>query len=121
MTSGFRLFHDLWTAALAFLIATGLALASPAAAQDQPSQDNRIKRAFLDRYLDCAEAPNAAARLRCYDDLLADIPDWLAEPDTIPSPPQDEAEADSFTNTPEATGWRRFFRPRGSNHGDQRE
>jgi len=50
MTSGFRLFHDLWTAALAIPVAASLALASPAAAQDQPSQDSRIKRAFLDRY-----------------------------------------------------------------------
>ncbi|MFU8882732.1 MAG: hypothetical protein ACNA7Q_10225 [Rhodobacterales bacterium] len=39
-----------------------------------------IKRAFLDRYLDCAEAPNDAARLACYDALLVDIPAWLDAP-----------------------------------------
>ncbi|WP_375570436.1 hypothetical protein ABWH93_19555 [Seohaeicola saemankumensis] len=36
-----------------------------------------IKRAFLDRYLACAEAPGDAARLECYDALLMDIPAWL--------------------------------------------
>lgn len=38
-----------------------------------------IKRAFLDRYLDCAEAPGDAARLECYDALLLDIPAWLED------------------------------------------
>ena len=50
------------------------------------AQDHKgIKRAFLDRYLDCAEAPDAAARLECYDALLVDIPAWLEDPDDAQS------------------------------------
>jgi len=56
-----------------------LALA-PALGAAQIEDDTGIKRAFLDRYLDCAEAPNDAARLDCYDALLVDIPAWLDAP-----------------------------------------
>jgi len=56
-------------------------IASAAQAQDSIG----IKRAFLDRYLDCAEAPDASARLECYDALLVDIPAWLEDPDDPPT------------------------------------
>lgn len=50
----------------------------------QTQDDTGIKRAFLDRYLDCAEAPGDAARLACYDALLMDIPAWLDDPNAPP-------------------------------------
>lgn len=52
---------------------------SASLAEAQVADPTGIKRAFLDRYLDCAEAPGAAARLECYDALLVDIPAWLDE------------------------------------------
>lgn len=54
---------------------------TPTAVAAQAQDSTGIKRAFLDRYLDCAEAPDAAARLECYDALLVDIPAWLENPD----------------------------------------
>ena len=62
-----------------------LTLTVPAAVAAQAQDSTGIKRAFLDRYLDCAEAPDAAARLECYDALLVDIPAWLENPDDPPS------------------------------------
>jgi hypothetical protein len=53
---------------------------TPALVAADITDDTGIKRAFLDRYLDCAEAPDAAARLSCYDALLVDIPAWLEDP-----------------------------------------
>jgi len=64
--------------ALAFAAAALLLTADPLLAQAQ--DPTGIKRAFLDRYLDCAEAPGDAARLACYDALLLDIPAWLDDP-----------------------------------------
>lgn len=55
-------------------------LVNPASSVAQAADSTGIKRAFLDRYLDCAEAPSAAARLQCFDMLLIDIPAWLDEP-----------------------------------------
>ena len=52
----------------------------PASLVAQTADPTEIKRKFLDRYLDCAEAPSAEARLTCYDMLLVDIPAWLDEP-----------------------------------------
>lgn len=52
-------------------------LLSASLAKSQVTDPTGIKRAFLDRYLDCAEAPNDATRLDCYDALLLDIPAWL--------------------------------------------
>jgi hypothetical protein len=66
-------FPALVIASATLLLATGPLLAQ---AQDPTG----IKRAFLDRYLDCAEAPGDAARLACYDALLIDIPAWLDDP-----------------------------------------
>lgn len=43
----------------------------------QTADPTGLKRKFLDRYLDCAEAPNDTARLACFDRLLIDIPAWL--------------------------------------------
>jgi hypothetical protein len=57
---------------------------APMAAAAQAQDPTGIKRAFLDRYLDCAEAPGDAARLACYDALLADIPAWLDDPNAPP-------------------------------------
>ncbi|MFD1194185.1 hypothetical protein ACFQ3C_05850 [Seohaeicola saemankumensis] len=59
-------------------LAAGLTvvLMSPQASA-QVTDPTGIKRAFLDRYLECAEAPDAGARLDCYDLLLLDIPAWL--------------------------------------------
>ena len=62
-------------------LAICVALATTTIALAQPQDSTGIKRAFLDRYLDCAEAPDAAARLECYDALLVDIPTWLESPD----------------------------------------
>lgn len=56
---------------IAFFVAT------PVIAYAQVADPTGIKRCFLDRYLDCAEAPSDAARLYCYDALLLDIPAWL--------------------------------------------
>ena len=58
-------------------LAFTLCFALPALAAAQIHDPTGIKRCFLDRYLDCAEAPGEAARLECYDALLADIPAWL--------------------------------------------
>lgn len=58
-------------------LVVALSSAVPALAAAQVYDPTGIKRCFLDRYLDCAEAPGAAARLECYDALLADIPAWL--------------------------------------------
>jgi hypothetical protein len=83
-----------------------LTLAVPAAAAAQAQDSTGIKRAFLDRYLDCAEAPDAAARLECYDALLVDIPTWLEDPDDPPSSAiQTGAETDPLdaTESPEPT------------------
>ena len=66
--------------ALAVALAISSAMMVPAPAQGQTEDPTGVKRAFLDRYLDCAEAPDAAARLACYDALLLDIPAWLAGP-----------------------------------------
>ncbi len=52
-------------------------LAFPAIVHAQVYDPTGIKRCFLDRYLACAEAPSDAARLDCFDTLLADIPAWL--------------------------------------------
>jgi hypothetical protein len=57
----------------------------PTAVAAQAQDSTGIKRAFLDRYLDCAEAADAAARLECYDALLVDIPAWLEDPYDPPS------------------------------------
>jgi hypothetical protein len=72
----------IWIICLFFLCVPSL-VTSASAAQAQDSTG--IKRAFLDRYLDCAEAPDAAARLECFDALLLDIPAWLENPDDPPS------------------------------------
>lgn len=71
-----------------------------AAAQVQDSSG--LKRAFLDRYLDCAEAPGDAARLTCYDLLLKDIPAWLeGSGDTAPgSIAARKPQAQAITLTP---------------------
>lgn len=61
---------------LSFMIA-GAGIAAGAGASPPLADSVDLRRAFLERYLDCAEAHSDAARLRCYDDLLADIPDWL--------------------------------------------
>lgn len=65
------------------------AMMFPTFPQAQTEDPTGVKRAFLDRYLDCAEAPDAATRLDCYDALLVDIPAWLegpAVPDPVPAP-----------------------------------
>ena len=62
------------------VISTAVLLFCPALATAQIEDETGIKRAFLDRYLDCAESANDALRLLCYDALLADIPEWLDEP-----------------------------------------
>jgi hypothetical protein len=56
------------------------ALVNPASPVAQAADSAALKRSFLDRYLDCAEAPSARARLQCFDMLLIDIPAWLDEP-----------------------------------------
>lgn len=58
-------------------LVVALSSAAPVIAAAQVYDPTGIKRCFLDRYLDCAEAPGEAARLECYDALLADIPAWL--------------------------------------------
>ena len=60
-----------------FCLSVAFCLMVPALSAAQVYDPTGIKRCFLDRYLDCAEAPDAAARLECYDALLADIPAWL--------------------------------------------
>lgn len=77
----------------------GTTLLAPMAAAAQAQDPTGLKRMFLDRYLDCAEAPDDAARLDCYDALLADIPAWLADPNDPPPAlrthaPQDLAPSD---------------------------
>lgn len=52
----------------------------PASLLAQTADPTDVKRRFLDRYLDCAEAPSDAARLACFDRLLVDIPAWLNAP-----------------------------------------
>jgi hypothetical protein len=71
--------------AKALLIVCGAICVAPMAAAAQAQDPTGIKRAFLDRYLDCAEAPGDAARLACYDALLADIPAWLDDPNDPPA------------------------------------
>jgi hypothetical protein len=66
---------------LVAILASFAPLTTAAAQAQDPSG---LKRAFLDRYLDCAEAPDDAARLACYDALLADIPAWLEDPNDPP-------------------------------------
>jgi hypothetical protein len=73
------------TFATSICLAVCVALATTNIASAQAQDSTGIKRAFLDRYLDCAEAPNAAARLECYDALLVDIPTWLEDPEDPPS------------------------------------
>lgn len=63
----------------ALLIAAGMTAGLPVAAQQSD-----LQRAFLGRYLDCAEAPGDRARLACFDALLAEIPAWLDA--TLPPP-----------------------------------
>ena len=75
---------DLWTAfmpasCLALVIATAALVASPSLVLAQTQDQTGLKRAFLDRYLDCAEAHSDSARLACYDALLIDIPAWLED------------------------------------------
>lgn len=62
-----------------FLVTCAI-LVNPVSPAAQAADSTGIKRAFLDRYLDCAEAPSPAARLECFDMLLIDIPAWLDEP-----------------------------------------
>jgi len=62
------------------ILLTCAVLVNPASPVAQAADSAALKRSFLDRYLDCAEAPNAQARLQCYDMLLIDIPAWLDEP-----------------------------------------
>ena len=62
------------------LIAVAL-MTAPLALTAQTSGTADTKRAFLDRYLSCAEAPGDAARLTCYDQLLLDIPAWIDNAD----------------------------------------
>lgn len=71
----------------AFVLAMAASLVSPHPVLAQAQDDTGIKRAFLDRYLDCAEAPDDASRLACYDTLLMDIPAWLEDPND-PAPRQ---------------------------------
>ena len=61
---------------------TALVMPVPAVGQEL---EGGVKRAFLDRYLDCAESATDALRLVCYDDLLVDIPEWLEAVDEIDS------------------------------------
>lgn len=75
------------TRCLALVICAAMMI--PTFPQAQTEDPTGVKRAFLDRYLDCAEAPEAATRLDCYDALLVDIPAWLEEPavpDAAPDP-----------------------------------
>ena len=65
---------------LTIICLVGATTLAPMAVAAQAQDSTGIKRAFLDRYLDCAEAPSAAARLECFDMLLIDIPAWLDEP-----------------------------------------
>jgi hypothetical protein len=65
---------------LTIVCLVGATTLAPMAVAAQVQDSTGIKRAFLDRYLDCAEAPSAAARLECFDMLLIDIPAWLDEP-----------------------------------------
>lgn len=66
------------------LIACAL-ITAPLASTAQTAAPADTKRAFLDRYLSCAEAPGDAARLACYDQLLLDIPAWI---DNVDDPSQ---------------------------------
>ncbi|OZB19870.1 MAG: hypothetical protein B7X55_02225 [Rhodobacterales bacterium 34-62-10] len=64
----------------------------PASLLAQTADPTELKRRFLDRYLDCAEAPSDAARLACFDRILIDIPAWLnASPDPCLVPNQPSA------------------------------
>ena len=69
---------------LALALILGATDLTPMAAAAQAQDPTGLKRAFLDRYLDCAEAPDDATRLACYDALLADIPAWLEDPNDPP-------------------------------------
>lgn len=60
-------------------LAVCLLLVGPGSLDAEVQDPGGIKRAFLDRYLACAEAPGDRARLECYDALLLDIPAWLDE------------------------------------------
>ena len=55
-------------------------LVIPTSLPAQTADATGLKRNFLDRYLDCAEAPSDTARLACFDRLLIDIPAWLDAP-----------------------------------------
>lgn len=63
-----------------FALAVGATLLAPGLLLAQVQDPTGIKRSFLDRYLDCAEAQGDVARLACYDALLLDIPTWLEDP-----------------------------------------
>ncbi len=58
-------------------LAVSISIAACGSVGAEVQDPTGIKRAFLDRYLACAEAPGDAARLECYDALLLDIPAWL--------------------------------------------